>query len=129
MWIDDRGTPKPTQTMDYSSNWQPDQAHNPSLPALPYVVSGQRYYLDLVKSLAAWQICVIWNFGRANFIDIDYISQDKGLMTPYNQERGMAWGMRDVGWAQYLADPADAFHKTYFNSVIQTNLDYISFER
>jgi len=126
LWIDGRGDPKPPQLNDDQGGWDPENAHNPSLPALPYVVSGSRYYLDLVKALAAWQICVVWNAGRSNFISIDYVPQDRGLLSPYNQERGLAWSLRDVGWAAYLSEPTDTFHSNYFPTVMKVNLDFLA---
>ncbi len=64
-----------------------DSAHYPSLAFVPYLVWGDRWCADEVKFQANWHL-IATGYGR---------SAGSGLMTRLGlQERGIAWGVRDL---------------------------------
>jgi len=95
------------------SPYSPDAAHQPSMAYLPYLVSGDYYYLEELQFWAAW-----------NPLETDpgYSGNGLGLLR-WQQLRGQAWSMRTLGHAAYIT-PDSHYMKSYFNKQLDTNLDY-----
>jgi len=93
--------------------WTPDAAHQPSLAYVPYLITGDRFYLD---ELLFW---ANWDMGG---VDPSYREGAKGLVH-WNQIRGQAWSMRTLGEAA-LALPDDHPMKAYFAQKLQNNLQW-----
>jgi hypothetical protein len=92
-------------------NYSPDSAHQPSLAYLPYVVTGDAYYLEELQFWANY------NMLQAN---PGYRDQEKGLLKS-DQIRGQAWSLRTLGQAAYITPDADPM-KAYFTDRVQYNL-------
>ena len=94
------------------SPYTPDSAHQPSLAYLPYVVTGDRYYLE---ELHFW---ANWNVLRANPGSRGY---DQGLVQ-WEQVRGQAWSLRTLAHAAFIT-PDDHPLRAYFEARVAHNLD------
>ena len=92
-------------------NYVPDSAHQPSLAYLPYVVTGDHYYLEELQFWANY------NMVQANPYYRDF---DKGLLKA-DQVRGQAWSLRTLGQAAYITPDADPM-KSYFAERMRQNL-------
>jgi hypothetical protein len=93
--------------------YTPDTAHQPSMAYLPYLVTGDYYYLEELQFWAAWN-----PLGT----DPGYSGMGLGLLR-WQQLRGQAWSLRTLGHAAYIT-PDSHFMKAYFNKQLDNNLDY-----
>ncbi|WP_019140762.1 hypothetical protein [Noviherbaspirillum massiliense] len=98
---------------DCDSILHPDSAHQPSLAYLPYLVTGDYYYLE---ELHFW---ANWNVVRQN---PEYRGYAKGLVRP-DEVRAQAWSLRTLGHAAYIT-PDDHPMKEYFSRLVDNNLDW-----
>ena len=95
-----------------NSNYN-DSAHQPGFAFLPYLVTGDYYYLE---ELQFW---AMWNTFSDN---PGYRDNIKGLFKP-DQVRGQAWSMRTLSQAAYITPDADPL-KTHFLTFLSNNLDW-----
>ncbi len=96
---------------DCSTPYTADDAHQPDLVYLPYLVTGDHYYLE---ELLFW---ANFNMLRAN---PGYRQFEQGLLH-WAQTRGQAWALRTIGEAAYIA-PDDHPMKQYFLDRVGYNL-------
>jgi hypothetical protein len=90
-----------------------DPAHQPNFAYVPYLVTGDYYYLE---ELQFW---AMWNSFESNPA---YRLYEKGLYKN-EQIRGQAWSMRTTAEAAYITPDADPL-KTTFTNILNNNLDY-----
>lgn len=95
--------------------WTPDIAHQASFAYVPYLVTGDAFYLDEMMFWTAW------NAAAPN---PGYRGAGLGL-AKNNQVRGQAWAMRSLG-ETYRALPDNHPRKSYFVSRLQNNLDWFA---
>lgn len=93
--------------------YEADTSHQPSMVYLPYLVTGDYYYLEELQFWAAWN-----PFGT----DPGYSGTGLGLVR-WQQLRGQAWSMRTMGHVAYIT-PDSHYMKSYFNKMLDNNLDY-----
>jgi hypothetical protein len=91
----------------------PDDAHQPSIAFLPYLITGEYYYLEELQFWAA-----INPLGT----DPGYSGNGLGLVR-WQQLRGQAWSMRTLGHAAYIT-PDNHYMKSYFNKQLDNNLEF-----
>jgi hypothetical protein len=92
-----------------------DSAHQPNLVYLPYLVTGDYYYLEELQFWAMWNV----------FSDNPYYREfEKGLVQP-DQVRGQAWSMRTLAEAAYITPDSHPL-KSHFNKVLDANLDWFN---
>ena len=96
-----------------ATGWALEQAHEPDLAFIPYLVTGSHYYLDQLQSEANWVILAQ---------DPDYRRDEKGLIYPASQIRGTAWNLRDIGNAAWSSPDGDPL-KAYFQTILKNNID------
>jgi len=94
-------------------NYNPDGNHQPSMAYLPYLVTGDYYYLEELQFWANW------NMVQANPY---YRGFEKGL-AKWNEIRGQAWTLRTLGQVAYITPDSDPM-KQYFVDRVQYNLDF-----
>lgn len=92
---------------------QHDSSHQPNLAYLPYLVTGDYYYLE---ELQFWSM---WNVFSSN---PGYRGNIQGLVQR-NQVRGQAWSLRTLAEAAYITPDNDRL-KEHFNRVLTSNLDW-----
>lgn len=100
-----------------SGPFEPDMAHYPSVAYVPYLATGDLWYLQELQDAATFQLI---NGGP------DYRKLDQGLLRE-DQTRGYAWGLRDLAQT-YLATPEDApsplLPKSYWKRILDNNRDH-----
>lgn len=90
-----------------------DTAHQPSLAYLPYLVTGDYYYLEELQFWAAAN-----PLGTAP----GYSGNGQGLVR-WQQIRGQAWSLRTLGHSAYITPDSHPL-KGYFNTQLDNNLAY-----
>lgn len=98
---------------DCNTPYTHDAAHQPAIAYLPYLVTGDYYYLE---ELQFWGM---WNAFETN---PGYRENIKGIMSS-EQVRGQAWSLRTLAEAAYISPDKDTL-KTTFNDIINNNLDW-----
>ena len=98
-----------------TSPYQVDNAHQPSLAFIPYLLTGEYYYLEEMYFWANW--CMLIQNAA-------YREKDKGLVTP-DQVRGQAWALRQLVDAAKIA-PDEHPEKAYFDAKVRNNLEHYS---
>ena len=118
-WADARGQaaqyapdrPHPDIFISSDGGWTPDHSHKPSLSAVPYLVTADRYHADELAMQAAWAIFGRWpalREGGVKAIDVE-------------QVRASAWSLRDLSDAAFLLPDAHP-SKAYLERALATNL-------
>lgn len=118
-WADERGLqahygrdrPHPDVFASSDGGWTPDHSHKPALTAVPYLVTGDRYYADELAMQAAWAIFGRWpdlRKGGVKAIDVE-------------QVRASAWSLRDLSDAAFLLPDAHP-SKAYLSRALEENL-------
>lgn len=100
----------PASTND-ATNWVPDTNHQASFAYIPYMVTGDAFYLDETLFWANW------NMGSKN---PSYREFGKGLINS-EEVRGQAWALRSIGEAT-RALPDKHPMKGYFKTKLADNL-------
>lgn len=90
-----------------------DSAHQAGFAYLPYLVTGDYYYLE---ELQFWSM---WNIFSDN---PGYRDAGRGLLKP-DQVRGQAWSLRTLAEAAYITPDADSL-KSHLEYFLSTNLDW-----
>jgi hypothetical protein len=90
-----------------------DSSHQAAFAYLPYLITGDYYYLEELQFWAMWNV----------FSDNpNYRKWEKGLVSP-GQLRGQAWSMRTLAEAAYITPDSDVL-KPHFNSILDSNLTW-----
>lgn len=97
-----------------ASPYEPDAAHQPSFAYVPYLVTGDHYYLEELQFWATY-----------NFVSQTpgYRELARGLFYRGEQDRGQAWSLRTLGHAAYIT-PDDHPLKKYFTSKLDENVGF-----
>lgn len=99
------GTPVPP--------YEPDTSHQPSLAYLPYLISGDYFYLEELQFWAAW-----------NPLQTDPTNHGMGAgLVKWQQIRGQAWSLRTLGHAAYITPDAHPL-KEYFAKQVENNIAF-----
>lgn len=114
LWLDARAratTVEPPATpligLEAETGWTIDDAHTPSLAFVPYLLTGERYYLDEAQAVGAWRLASFNPAYRGNVMA--------------KQVRALAWELRDLGDIAYIS-PDNHPLKAYFAHQINTEL-------
>ncbi|SNS81865.1 hypothetical protein SAMN06265795_10738 [Noviherbaspirillum humi] len=92
-------------------NYTPDTNHQPSLAYVPYLVTGDYYYLEELQFWADWNIFI----GNPGYRDAS-----RGLVI-WDQVRGQAWTLRTLSQAAYIT-PDSHPQKSYYLDKLINNL-------
>ncbi|MDI1446798.1 hypothetical protein [Polyangium sp. 6x1] len=98
---------------DCASPYSPDSSHQPALAYLPYLLTGDRFYLEELQFWANY------NMLQHNPY---YREFEKGIVKS-DQARGQAWSLRTLGEAAYITPDADPMKK-YFTDRVGFNVDW-----
>jgi len=90
-----------------------DTSHQPSLAYLPYLVTGDYYYLEELQ---------FWASTNPLNTDPDASGNGRGLVR-WQQVRGQAWSLRTLGHAAYITPDAHPL-KSFFSNQLDANLDF-----
>jgi hypothetical protein len=89
-----------------------DSAHQPSFVYLPYLLTGDHFYLE---EMQFWSAINLFESNPA------YRGQGKGLLS-WDQVRGQAWSLRGLGEVAAFT-PDDDPMKSYFVTRLRNNID------
>lgn len=92
-----------------------DTSHQAGFAYLPYLVTGDYYYLEEL------QFYTMWNTFSSN---PEYREYKKGLFKS-DQPRGQAWSLRTLAEAAYITPDNDPF-KAQFEFFLSSNLDWFN---
>jgi hypothetical protein len=92
-----------------------DTSHTPNLAYLPYLLTGDYYYLEELQFWAMWD---------AFASNPGYRQNVKGLVQQ-DQVRAQAWILRLVAEAAYIT-PDDDRLKAHFTQIVNSNLDWFN---
>ena len=115
-WLDGRGRDKPAwKPLRHKGGAKPvrltpDMAHQPSLAYVPYMVTGDFYYLEEALFWANYCLLNTWPTPRRDA---------RGILS--GQIRGNAWALRNLADAEWLAPDGDPGGK-YLRQKIANNL-------
>ncbi|SHH41991.1 hypothetical protein [Massilia sp. CF038] len=90
-----------------------DASHQPAFAYLPYLLTGDYYYLEELQFWAMW---------NAFMNNPSYRQHAKGLLQG-EQVRGQAWSLRTLAEAAYITPDADPF-KAQLRAMLDANLDW-----
>jgi hypothetical protein len=79
-----------------------ESAHEPSLAFIPYLVTGERYYLEELQFWSQWNA---WSTAP------EYHGYGKGLIG-WDQIRGQGWSLRTLAQAAYITPDNDPMKGT-----------------
>jgi hypothetical protein len=96
-----------------STIWEPDAAHQSSFTYVPYLITGDAFYLD---EMAFW---ASWNMAYSNPSSRGY---GEGLIKP-NEGRGQAWTLRSIHEVARIL-PDNHPMKTSFQKKLANNLNW-----
>jgi hypothetical protein len=132
LWLDERapgsaewdyihGTPLPMREYgaDIAGPGQspllPDNAHQPSIAYVPYLLTGDRYYAE---EMAFWA-----NYGMVRTYPGDGLRSSQGILQG-NEPRGYAWALRNLAdAAAYYPDSSPV--KAYLAQKVVNNLKWL----
>jgi hypothetical protein len=98
-------TPPPS----YSQPWSVDRSHQANFATLPYILSGEHYFLEELYFWAAYDLaCGTWERHGSQALITD-------------QVRGEAWAIRNIANAAALAPDGD-IEKSYLTQKLNNNL-------
>ncbi len=115
-WLDQRGKDRPNWKPDRHAagadyeRLSPDIAHQPSLAYVPYLVTGDYYYLEEACYWANFCLLATWNHPRQDA---------QGILS--GQVRGNAWALRNIADAASVATDGDP-EAAYFDEKIRNNI-------
>jgi chitobiase/beta-hexosaminidase-like protein/Big-like domain-containing protein len=131
LWLDERaqggdwdyiaGSPLPMR--EYGSDIPaagqspllPDNAHQPSIAFVPYLLTGDRYYAE---EMAFWA-----NYGMVRTYPGDGVRSSQGILAN-NEVRGFGWALRNlVDAAAYYPDASPV--KAYLSQKVINNLQWL----
>jgi hypothetical protein len=95
--------------------YQHDTSHQPALAYLPYLVTGDYYYLE---ELQFWAMYDVYESNPY------YREFAKGLVKS-DQVRGQAWSLRTLGEAAYITPDNDPL-KAQLTGFVNNNLDWFN---
>lgn len=99
--------------------WGTDPSHHPALDYLPYLVTGDYYYLEEVQALAAWVI----GFGNYQCGSLYGSCAPEGILSEGGmQERGMGWSFRSLAEAAFIS-PDGSPERAYFTEKLNNNIE------
>lgn len=108
----DRSTPKVPEGSG-STEWTADRAHQPSFAYIPYLVTGDAYYLDETLFWASWNVATNHPDTRGGASGL--INQE--------QMRGQAWAMRSLSEAAFTVPDAHP-QRAYYKAMLANNINW-----
>ncbi len=100
---------------DYTGGWKIDTSHQPALNYLPYMLSGDHYYLENLKAQSNYNMLQTSQGNRG---------YDEGIVAQ-SQTRGIAWSLRTLADATWIV-PDNDIHKKYFSEKMDNNISFFT---
>lgn len=109
---------EPGTTNSSSHGWTADTAHQSSFAYIPYLLTGDPYYLEELQFWSAWNF-----YGGNHATSGGSYARHKNwvIMSPARQERGTAWEFRNLVHAAWLT-PDESSQKDYLRTKIDNTI-------
>lgn len=122
LWIDDgnRGDVDLRQPVRDTS-WRMENAHTPDVAFIPYLFTGDRYFLDELNAQATMMIFLMWPYTRKESKGIIFSS----VYDDAYEVRASAWTFRNVSEAAW-ANPDGTATKAYWRKILDANYDELT---
>jgi hypothetical protein len=118
-WLDGRADPDGRPRNGLKGRAEPgDNAHQPSMAYVPYLLTGDRFYLDEMQYWA--NFCLLSTFQDSHS---NARSGSQGLLG-YNEVRGIGWALRNLADAAAYSPDSDPYRR-YFTEKVQNNLAWL----
>lgn len=101
---------------DQVGGWRVDDAHQPDLSTVPYLLTGQRWILDNLQAQSATAVMGTFPPSRQNAA---------GNVVNGPQPRAQAWSLRQVDNAAWLS-PDGSVEQAYFGKVSAYNWQWLA---
>jgi hypothetical protein len=113
-WIQNLQTLAPLST---ANGWTPDVAHLPNFAYIPYLITGDWYFLQEMYQMASYAV------GESDPSTVTSYARhgNWGLLTNAIQTRGVAWATREVAQTAFMAPDASP-EKGYFTTILNNNI-------
>ncbi len=107
-----------------NNGWTVDRAHQGSFAYVPYLVTGEYWYLQEMYYWASFDLAYD-NYGRnGKGYPQDFSSgHDGSYGAIYDQTRGFAWAIRNISDAAVLATDL-SLEKTYYTNKVGNNIEW-----
>ena len=102
-----------SRASDCQRPYSPDTAHQASFSFIPYLITGESYYLEELQ---------FWAGFNTLQSDAGFRARDKGLLERANQVRGAAWALRNLAHTAW-ATPDEHDLKLGYLEQVKYNLD------
>jgi hypothetical protein len=91
----------------YRDPLTPDAAHEPAIDFIPYLITGDRFYLEELQFWTEWNLSgtdpVYRNFGQG--------------LVKFDQVRAQAWSLRTLAQAAYITPNSSPLKKTFLRQL------------
>jgi hypothetical protein len=111
------GGPAEVGTVSDSHGWTLDMAHEGSYAFIPYIITGDWYFLEELYQWAAY----VTSLGDPTSTEFWGRHGSWGILPHALQTRGVAWGLRELAHAAFAA-PDGTPEKTYFRQKLNNNI-------
>jgi hypothetical protein len=121
LWTDGRGGAPPgglLQPLPTNTGWALDQAHQPDLSFVPFLLTGRRSFLDVLQAQAAWNIVAVWPAVRS--APGGAAAGDGVIILRDRQVRAAAWSIRQLDEAAWIT-PDDDPGQEHFHRLARVN--------
>ena len=107
------------------AEWNPDRAHQGSFAYLPYLITGEYWFLQEVYHWGAYSIGrdAYGRNGAGNVQDFSS-GHDGSYGIVYDPPRGIAWALRNISDAANVAIDGSS-EATYFSSKLSNNINWL----
>ncbi|MBE0685430.1 MAG: hypothetical protein IH585_05475 [Anaerolineaceae bacterium] len=108
-----------------TTNWAPDRAHQGSFAYLPYIITGEKWYLDEIYYWGGYNL-VFHEYMRDGNGSQDFsLGKNGSFGSLYDQLRGLDWALRNISDASIVASDADP-ERLYFANKTKNNIDWLA---
>lgn len=126
VWVDVRADQKTVANQpDSAPGWTADNAHQPNLAYVPYLMTAQRWYLDRLNAQAAYSLSADTYVSTCTG-DSPFNTACDIVLNQSDQVRGQAWSMREIQEAAFIGKRG-SWEQDYFAAAVQHNWDYMQF--
>ena len=121
-WLDHRATPgnRPAGNLAATGPLTPDNAHQPSLAYVPYLLTGDRYYADEMRFWANYALLATRTEPSA---PTRWRAGQQGILGP-NEVSGIAWALRNMADAAAYLPSGDPI-RAYLAQKVRNNLTWL----
>jgi len=117
--IDAHPTSNPAEIGATTRNgWNIDLAHEPSLAYVPYLITGEWYFLEEMYFLSSYNLNAINPCKDAHWCR----HESWGFLSNTIETRGVAWTLRNLAHAAFMA-PDGTPEKNYYTEKVNNNIE------